>query len=560
MAAYTTAGQKVITNSQVSFLNGESVKANANTVFVLWDAKNDTYVYQGIANAPTVNVGADGKGEILVNWVVKNGYATYVFIDASDDGDAKIDDVNNVADYLFILKSTRNKTVVGEDTYYQYEVLFDGEQTTKYIEESIIDVNDAQGDMVYNVKANDKGFITSATEFEDHDAGGTKDTHEVTAMKIADKDTLTQSGRTLTITGDTDREYLVDDETVINLVVGEDCILLRDSGVKYELYQNLTASGVAGLVKGYQLTGTVYAVTDDGNSDVLDYLYVFVDAAKEVDTSVIPTLERTDDSDDTYAAGENADEVKFEVSVKNEGTMTYTVNNGSSDIKSSSVSDGDTISFYPTADGDAGVVVAGTYTVTVKNVVDGKTYTDVEKVTVTVGAATLKSFEVQSGENTYENGDSFDTSSLILKATYTDGSTKVISGASATVTPEVLTMETTEVTITYGGVKATYNVTVSAREATITASSNTATVKVGESTYVNVSVDNGGTIDATAAVTNESSLDNSKITATYADGLLTITAAADAQPGTYKITVSGKDEAGNAIGTNLEIELTVETA
>ena len=298
MASYAAANATVMTNSQVKFLAGESVKANANTVFILWNAKNETYVYEGIENAPTVKTGTstdDGDtNTVLVNYIQKNGYATYVFIDTSRDADAQIDDVNNVADYLFILKPTNNKTVVGEETYYQYKVLFDGEETTKYIEQDIVG-SDAQGIMVYNVKANDKDYITSATLFEDHDPsqGGTKDIHEVTEMDIADGDTLTQSGKTISITGDllgtstaANREYIVDNDTVLNLIVGKGCALLKDAGANYELYQNLSASGLAGLVKGYALDGTVFAVTDDGNSDVLDYLYVYVEQAKETEANV----------------------------------------------------------------------------------------------------------------------------------------------------------------------------------------------------------------------------------------------------------------------------------
>ena len=49
------------------------------------------------------------------------------------NGDVTIDDVNSVADYLFILKSTGNRTVVEGTTYFQYQVVIDGEETTRYI-------------------------------------------------------------------------------------------------------------------------------------------------------------------------------------------------------------------------------------------------------------------------------------------------------------------------------------------------------------------------------------------------------------------------------------------
>ena len=581
MAAYTAAGQKVITNSQVSFLDGESVKANANTVFVLWDAKNDTYVYQGIANAPTVNVGADGEGEILVNWVVKNGYATYVFIDASDDGDAKIDDVNNVADYLFILKSTRNKTVVGEDTYYQYEVLFDGEQTTKYIEESIIDVNDAQGDMVYNVKANDKEYITSATPFEDHNDGGSKGKHEVTAMTIANEDTLTQSGRTLTITGklptagtSANREYLVDDETVINLVVGEDCILLRDSGAKYELYQNLTASGVAGLVKGYQLTGTVYAVTDDDNSDVLDYLYVFVDAAKEVDTSVIPTLTRTDNNSTTVSDGAQAPKLDFKVSVNNRGTLTYTVNNGTSDIKDDVVipTGTNTFSFYPTDDGDVGTVEAGTYTVTVTNTVDGVAY-DSNTVTVTVGTTpTVSSIAIATMPNKlngYQVGDTLDTTGLTVTANMSSGDPQTIQAADLDCDVDFSTFDPVKtVTVTYQEKTATFQVAMSARasqvlvdkQIAVTGVTATAGVENANVATYTVSATNGGSVTTTTSITKDGGATDNNLTATISGDQLVIATTASVSAGEYVITVSGTCEDNSTPAGSATITVTVAGA
>ena len=197
--------------------------------------------------------------------------------------------MNNVADYLFILKPTTNKTVVGENTYYQYEVLFDGEKTTKYIEQSIVGA-DAQGVMVYNVKANDKDYITSATTFVDKTTSGAKNIHEVTDMDIANNGKLTQSGKTISVTGDINRAYIVDNDTNIYLVYGQNCELRKDNGAKYELYSNLSASGLAGRVKGYELDGLVYAVVDDQGSDVLDYLYVYVEHAKETAPQVDPDI------------------------------------------------------------------------------------------------------------------------------------------------------------------------------------------------------------------------------------------------------------------------------
>ena len=81
----------------------------------------------------------------------------------------------------------------------------------------------------------------------------------------------------------------MDNDTKIYLVYGQNCELRKDNGAKYELYSN-TLDRVFGLVKGYELDGLVYAVVDDQGSDVLDYLYVYVEHAKETAPQVDPDI------------------------------------------------------------------------------------------------------------------------------------------------------------------------------------------------------------------------------------------------------------------------------
>ena len=565
------SGDQIVYSSSVYFLgddaNGDrwvgddsdrAPRANADTLFMVLDADETVTVYSGVANAPDVTLSAAGKTALVTYVVDTNGYAKYVFIDVSSDPDANIDG-DAVADYMFVLWDNGKRTFVEGDEYRQYQVIIDGEETTRMIAESLVGGNSSStGKVFYDIKVNDKDYITDNTKiFEDHTTGN-KDEHVVLTLN---GDTITQKGGTITFGGDS---FLADANTEIHMNVRAKA-LMKDNGNNYESYVNTTIGTIAGLCTNYEVDATVYVVLDDdfGKTDRADFIFVDITDAEKIDTSVIPALDRTDSNSTSFNAGEEAEELTFRVDVDDAQDLKYKVTKGGSDIVAETNVTGDTISFYPTVDGTSGkAAVAGTYVVTVTNYKTGTSTvlgSDTYSVNVTVGAATLVSFTVQSATDSYVSGQSFDTSSLILNAVYTDGA-KVVSGASATVTPEVLTIDTTEVTITFEGKSITYPVTVSARTATITASSDTATVKAGESTYVNVSASNGGTIDATAVVSNASSFDNSKITATYADGLLTITAAADASVGQYTITVNGKDEAGDAIGTPKTITLTVETA
>ena len=534
-------------------------RANADTLFMVLDADETVTVYSGVANAPDVTLSAAGKTALVTYVVDTNGYAKYVFIDVSNDPDANIDG-DAVADYMFVLWDNGKRTFVEGDEYRQYQVIIDGEETTRMIAESLVGGNSSStGKVFYDIKVNDRDYITDNTkEFEDHSSPGSKDEHVILNLN---GDTITQKGGAISFGNNS---FLADANTEIHMNVRAKA-LMKDNGHDYESYVNTTIGTVAGLCTNYEVDATVYVVLDDdfGKTDRADFIFVDITAGDKIDTSVIPALDRTDSNSTSFNAGEEAEELTFRVDVDDAQDLKYKVTMGGSDIVAETNVTGDTISFYPTVDGTSGkAAVAGTYVVTVTNYKTGTSTvlgSDTYSVNVTVGAATLVSFTVQSATNSYVSGDSFETSSLILNAVYTDGA-KVVSGASATVTPEVLTIDTTEVTITFEGKSITYPVTVSARTSAITASSDTATVKAGESTYVNVSASNGGTIDATAVVSNASSFDNSKITATYADGLLTITAAADASVGQYTITVNGKDEAGDAIGTPKTITLTVETA
>ena len=562
---------QIVYSSRVNFLGNEvgqatgtKPRANSDTLFLVLDADDSLTVYTGVSNAPDVTLSAAGKTAPITYVVDTNGYAKYVFIDVSNDPDADIDGANNIADYMFVLNDNGKRTFVEGDEYRQYQVIIDGEETTRFIAESLVGGDgSATGKVFYDIKVNEKDYITDSTKVFVDQSVGTKDQHVVLNLSDA---TISQKSGSITFGSDS---FLADSATEIHMNVRAKA-LMKDKGNSYESYPNTTIGTVAGLCTNYDVTGTVYVVLDGdyGTTDRADYIFVNITGvvASDDETASTPALTKDEANKTSYAAGEKAEALKVTVdninTMKNPYNLTYEVKNsaGSTVVSSATVPTNGEITFYPAASQSAGQTpVAETYTVTVTNTdasdANNKASSSVSiKVEVSADAK-LESFTVQSATNTYKNGESFDTANLILNAVYTDGS-KVVSGASATVTPEVLTMETTEVTITFEGISVKYPITVEARDSVISGA-RTATVKVDESTYVAVSASNGGTIDATAVVTNSNSYDNSKITATYADGVLTITAAADASAGDYKVTVSGKDEAGDPISTPLEITLTV---
>lgn len=259
------AGEKITTNGKVQFMDG--VRGNSSTVFVVVDADEDVSIYTGVAKVPTITMSEKAEGAAQVRYVEKNGYAKYVFIDVSADAEASVDDTDSVADYLMILKSTGKKTVSGEDTYYQYKVVVDGEETTKYINEYILTEN---GSLYYNVKENDKGFITNATPF------GGKGVQENIELKDA---VIQYSSDTLTIG---ENSYIVDGDCQITLAVGPNAEeLLKDVDADYELYQDISAKAVAGLVKGYDLTGSAFVEVDETGSDIMVNLHIWISGAVE---------------------------------------------------------------------------------------------------------------------------------------------------------------------------------------------------------------------------------------------------------------------------------------
>ena len=260
-----------VSNSKVAFVTGE--KGTSSTLFLVRDYDGTVTVYTGITNVPTVYVPASGAAKTVTVSGIEDskGYAEYVFIDVPKK-DFTIEDVNDVADYLFLLKPTGNKTVVDGSTYYQYKVIIDGEETTKYIEDTIVSGNKL-GDLFTNIKENSKGYITSGKPFESDSAK---------KIKIdLSEDVITFKGNSLTVDSN---PFVVTSETDVNLVIGAKVTaLLKDVDASYETYLHTSASALTSMLKGYSLTGTVYAAVKESGSEKLTALYVYISGAEEIE-------------------------------------------------------------------------------------------------------------------------------------------------------------------------------------------------------------------------------------------------------------------------------------
>lgn len=101
-------------------------------------------------------------------------------------------------------------------------------------------------------------------------------------------------------------------------------------------------------------------------------------------------------------------------------------------------------------------LMAGTSSITITY--SGKTTTQ----SITTTARTLSSIAVTTPptKTSYYVGDSFDPTGMVVAATYDVGPTKDVTGSCA-FTPDPLTLETTAVTVSYGGKTTTQAVTVS---------------------------------------------------------------------------------------------------
>ena len=155
---------------------------------------------------------------------------------------------------------------------------------------------------------------------------------------------------------------------------------------------------------------------------------------------------------------------------------------------------------------DHEVTVTVTATGTPRSSEYGEETTKTDTITFTVEKTTLSSIEITTGAatTTFEAGDTFDASGIVLSATYSNGTTESSLSPTSVSNPDMSTAGTKTVTVTYtddyGTATATYTITVTAKpEASFTLT------YAGPSSGSDVSIALSGTsLTATAPATTGS--------------------------------------------------------
>ena len=140
---------------------------------------------------------------------------------------------------------------------------------------------------------------------------------------------------------------------------------------------------------------------------------------------------------------------------------------------------------------------------------------------------TLTKIEVtqQPTKTTYWKGDSFDTTGMEVTATYSDGSMRVLAASEYSVSPSVMSEDTTKVTVSYGGKTCIQNVTVShVTELSVTLSKEwykvgetikTSDLTVKATVSTNGSSEERTVTDYTFSPNGELTADDDKLTVAY---------------------------------------------
>ncbi|SFO96710.1 Ig-like domain (group 3) [Oscillibacter sp. PC13] len=548
---------QIVFSSRVNFLGevagtqpATKPRANEKTLFLTLDSDESVDVYTGVSNAPDVYLSESGKTAVVTYVVDTNGYAKYVFIDVSADENANIDGNNNIADYMFVLWDNGKKTVVEGDEYWQYQVIIDGKEETRFIAESLVGSNGgAKGKLFYDIKMNSKDYITDATKtFKDHDKGGKS---EFVVNNFADE-TISQKSGSITIGGES---YLVDSATEVYMNVRAKA-LMKNKGNDYEAYVKTTIGTIAGLCTNYDVTGTAYVVLDDdfGTTDRADYLFVDITGAVGTGSS---------NNGSTGSAGD----VDYEVTISKSGLANVKLTNlvWPEDVCK------DAVVTYTLKDED-GNIVANEETVTidypgssVTDLVNVSPYNNTDKLTVadvSVEFNTLASIAVtaQPTKLTYVAGDKFETTGMVVTATYKDATTAVVSGYTVNKTVLALSDNSKAVTVTYGGKTADTNtLTVTGRTTAVVSVSKSAlemeTTAVDNS--ITASVSNGGSL-GDLSVTGKDSADTSKITAEWINSSILIKTNGATAGAVYEISVAGTAEDTSTPATAATITVTIK--
>ena len=539
----------VINNYVSSEDHGTSYTASNSTVFV--DADNNR-VWTGY-NEVTSKSSVEGA------LVLDGSVIEIVFISSSANSAAEADD------YVYIADIGYETTTVDGDTVYIFDDAYiNGEQVDLYTDSGARSTITRNGEGLYVIDEYDGTNEDWATQIspvvpieDGADVGVDTTSHAVYAsngvLELYSEDTNM-------VSGNSSKTFSYDSNTVFMVVE-----LKGDNNDTDDVY----LGGVNDIEDAENLsdrdeyTTAVYvlAVEDDSDDTPLAELVLVLmpneDASSSSgDNASRPYLTDAANMDDvTYALGEEVNDLNASADAIR-GEVTYQWYKGST--SDANAIDGEIKATYTP---DISEVGETTYYCVITSTYNDTIATLTVSATVTVTKKAVESITVSGAPETVESGSELDTSSLVVRATYTDKTSGYLEEDEYTlsVTGPIYYEDsddgTLTVTVTAGTATATFDVTVEARDSAITLGDNTAEVAKGGTTAVRVSISGGGTI-TDVVVSNESEYDNDQITATVSGSYLEISASGTATAGEYTITVSGVDEAGEAVD-DVTLTLTV---
>ena len=207
---------KVVDGDNTVMIEGVDLRGTKDTVFVVVDDDDNVKVYTGIKNAPELTAKGD---DAKVQAIYDGKYAEYVFIDLGDDGTSK--GGSNSSDIIFVMELDKEGTDSGDNKYYRYKAILNGEETKVKFEltgkfapaktEQILFT-----DVEYD---SETGFVTAAEAVTD--PIGSDDYDSV--LGITDASVSQKAGVVTVDDGeDTYKYYLADDYTIFVIEDGDD--------------------------------------------------------------------------------------------------------------------------------------------------------------------------------------------------------------------------------------------------------------------------------------------------------------------------------------------------
>ena len=284
----------VMTNGSVRFLDGETVRGDDNTIFVVVDADGDATAYVGINNAPDISLtnAAGASDKLTAYWMLSKdtsgNYASLVFVNASGLAASKVS-ISGGSDENLMFVLNRSTTYIDRptgETIETWNVILNGEVTTVDAK-----VNDLSAyTMYYKVTQSSDGYYKGTT----FPATGDYTTYTLTNNAIDySNGALDMGGHTYSVNSDSQIVLVLQDatnatkngtkntgNTLGDIDAQGNVIVMTDPDAKHEVLTGLTGRGLENAVRGYTVDGAFYAVTD---GDLVETLYVVV-----TDVTAIP--------------------------------------------------------------------------------------------------------------------------------------------------------------------------------------------------------------------------------------------------------------------------------